>query len=373
MSGGAMSQIYCIRRRKKGKHLTYEDRQELEHLVKLNGKAPRKRKKSQRELARMLGVSVATISREIQRGHVLLKDSEWRDYASYSADVAQDDYDEKATRKGPGLKIGKDYALSNHIEKKIIEEKYSPDAIVMEISSGKYTFETTLSTRTIYNYIDKEVFVNVTNKDLPREGKTQKRTHKRIRRANRNVGGKSISERPEEANERIEYGHWEMDCIESGRGKGKGKKRSCLLVMVERITRDTIIFKLSAQTQAQVQKRIDRLEKAMGKKRFAKKFKSITVDNGSEFLDWAMLESSCLVPDARRTEIYYCHPYSSWERGSNEQRNGHIRRFIPKGSDISKYTNRQIKEIESWLNNYPRKVLNGMSAVDMIKSLGLAA
>src|SRR5690625_4241241 len=102
-----MSQVYCIRRRRKGKHLNYTDRQELEHLVKENHKAPRKDKKNQSELAAMLGVSKATISRELKRGRVVLKDTQWREYESYSADVAQDDYDRKATHKGAGLKIGK--------------------------------------------------------------------------------------------------------------------------------------------------------------------------------------------------------------------------------------------------------------------------
>ena len=199
--------------------------------------------------------------------------------------------------------------------------------------------------------------------------KSQKRKYKRVRKAFKNVGGKSISQRPEEANERLEYGHWEMDCVESGKRKGC----SCLLVLVERMTRETIIFKLPSQTQAEVRKKLDRLERKMGKKRFAKKFKSITVDNGSEFLDWVMLEKSCLVQEGKRTAIYYCHPYSSWERGSNEQRNGHIRRFIPKGSDISKYTNKRIKEIEKWLNSYPRRVLKGLSAIEVLEELKLAS
>lgn len=368
-SGGAMSQVYCIRRRKKGKHLNFEERQELEYLIKENEKLPKKAKRTQRELAKLLGVSAATINREYKRGRIILRDSQWRDYTGYSADVAQDDYDKKATKKGVPIKIGKDHALANHIEKKIINEKYSPDAVIMELSTGKYKFETMICTRTLYNYIDKGVFLNLTNKDLPREGKTQKRGYKRVRKALKNIGGKSISQRPEQVNKRHEYGHWEMDCIESGKQNG----RSCLLVLVERKFRETIIFKLSAQTQSQVKSKINSLERTLGRKRFSRKFKSITVDNGSEFLGWEALEASCLNKGLKRTQIYYCHPYSSWERGSNEQRNGQIRRFIPKGSDISKYSNKRIKEIEDWLNNYPRRVLNGMSARDLIKSLSLTA
>ncbi len=364
-----MSQVYCIRRRKKRKHLTYVERQELEYLVKKNHAAPKKKQKTQNELATIIGVSPATMSRELKRGYVMLRDSEWRYYVSYSADIAQDDYDKKATNKGPDLKIGKDHALAKHIESKILEDKYSPDAIIMEIAEGKYKFDTSICTRTLYNYIDAGIFANITNKDLPREGKAPKRGYRRIRKAHRNIGGKCISERPKEADERLEYGHWEMDCIESGKCRG----RCCLLVLVERMTRETLIFKLPSQTQKEVEKRLSRLERKMGRKRFAKKFKSITVDNGSEFLGWSTLEKSCLVQTKARTRIYYCHPYSAWERGSNEQINGHIRRFIPKGSDISKYTHKRIKDIQDWLNDYPRRILDGISARDLLKKQGLAA
>ena len=364
-----MSQVYCTRRRRVGKHLDYVERQELEYWVKQNHELSKRKRKSQAKLARILGVSESTISRELRRGRVVLLDTELREYVSYSADVAQADYDKKATHKGAGLKIGQDHTLAKHIEKKIVEEKYSPNAVIMEIKSNKYRFETTICTRTVYNYIDWGVFANITNKDLPRQGKATKRKHKRTRKALHNVRGKSIIERPEEANNRLEYGHWEMDCIESGRRKG----RSCLLVMVERMTRETLIFKLPCQKQAKVQKRLDGLERKMGKRRFAEKFKTITVDNGSEFLDWESLETSCLAPETKRTAIYYCHPYSAWERGTNEQTNGQIRRFIPKGSDISKYSHKRIKHIEHWLNNYPRKILNGMSAVDLINQLGLCS
>ena len=107
----------------------------------------------------------------------------------------------------------------------------------------------------------------------------------------------------------------------------------------------------------------------MGRKRFTKKFKSITVDSGSEFLGWKSLERFVPAKNKVRTQIYYCHPYSAWERGSNEQINGHIRRFIPKGSDISRYTHKQIKKIQDWLNNYPRRILGGISVLDLLEQL----
>ncbi len=94
----------------------------------------------------------------------------------------------------------------------------------------------------------------------------------------------------------------------------------------------------------------------MGKEAFRTVYKSITADNGGEFLDYEAMERS--VSGGSRTYVYYAHPYSSWERGSNENANRIIRRFIPKGCDISKFTRKQIQAIEDWINNYPRKILD---------------
>ncbi len=101
-----------------------------------------------------------------------------------------------------------------------------------------------------------------------------------------------------------------------------------------------------------------------GREAFKAVFKFITADNGSEFLDYEALEASVLGTFSR-TRIYYAHPYSSWERGSNENANRIIRRFIPKGCDISKFTHKQIKRIEEWINNYPRKILDFKTAEEM--------
>src|SRR5690554_3619862 len=97
-----MSYVHCTRRRRKGKHLDYAERQELEWLVRENHEAAKSKRKTQKQLAQLLDVSEATLSRELKRGRVVLRDSDWREYVSYSADVAQADYDRKATLKGPG-------------------------------------------------------------------------------------------------------------------------------------------------------------------------------------------------------------------------------------------------------------------------------
>jgi len=77
------------------------------------------------------------------------------------------------------------------------------------------------------------------------------------------------------------------------------------------------------------------------------------------------LEASCLRKGEKRTTWYYAHPYSAWERGSNENANRLIRRFAPKGTDIGKLTNKDIRRIENWMNNYPRRMFGYKTAKDM--------
>ena len=145
---------------------------------------------------------------------------------------------------------------------------------------------------------------------------------------------------------------WEIDLVVGGKGKGS----TALLTLIERKTRKQIIRKLKNKTQKAVIRAINGIERQMGSEAFRTVFRSITADNGSAFLDYEALEHS--VSSGSRTHIYYAHPYSSWERGSNENGNRIIRRFIPKGCDISKYTRKQIQAVEDWINNYPRKVLD---------------
>ena len=108
---------------------------------------------------------------------------------------------------------------------------------------------------------------------------------------------------------------------------------------------------------------LDKLEHTMGIEKFKNIFKTITMDNGCEFQDFRGIEKN------NRTITYYCHPYSSCERGSNENQNKLIRRHVPKGCDISKYSNEDIKNIQDWLNNYPRKIFNGKSSNEVLKEI----
>jgi len=193
---------------------------------------------------------------------------------------------------------------------------------------------------------------------VKRNGK--KRGYSSTRVAHNNLKGTSIELRPAVVETREEYGHWEMDLVLGGIGKGK----NALLVLTERQSRQQIIRKIDDKTQRSVQQAIDKLERKTGR-RFKEIFKTITVDNGSEFLDSERLESSIKDPSQKRFKLYYAHPYSAWERGSNENANKLIRRFIPKGASISKLRNKDIQRIENWMNNYPRRILGYQCANDL--------
>lgn len=349
-----MSQTHCTTTRRRFKHITMRERYQIEVLLK--------EKRKPIEIAKLLGKDKRTIEREITRGTVKLLSSELTYVEKYCADTAQNDYDKNAANKGACLKIGHDHELAEHIEKKIIKEKYSPDAVIGEIRAKGLKFETSICTKTLYNYIDKEVFAKISNKDLPVKRTARKNHHKRVRIAHQNLKGTSIEDRPDEVDSREEEGHWEMDCVVGG--KGKGKSKAVLLVLTERKTRKEIIRKMANKTQKSVKKALDRLEKEYGA-RFYKVFKTITIDNGSEFLNSKELESSVRKQGLQRVKVYYAHPYSAWERGSNENANKMIRRFIPKGADIGKLKKSDIQRIENWMNNYPRKIHGYKSANDV--------
>ena len=150
-----------------------------------------------------------------------------------------------------------------------------------------------------------------------------------------------------------------------------------LLVLTERKTRQEIIVLIPNRKAETIVKALDALERKFGAVNFRKIFRSITVDNGSEFAAAEELERSAVNKAIPRTKVYFCHPYSSWERGSNENVNGMIRRKHPKGTDFSKVSAAEIARTEAWVNSYPRKILGYMSSEIMfrqcLRELGIAA
>lgn len=321
------------------KQLTFNDRLRIEVLLKA-GHTPK-------EIAEIIHVHISTIYRELKRGTFEALNSDLTTEARYSPDIAQEYINGVLAAKGADLKIGSEQAFADRIEEIIINEGYSPAAALAKVKAEGFDFS--ICVTTLYSYIDKGIFLNLTLKDLPEKRKGEKK-HKRKTTQKRATKGESIENRPEEIATRQEFGHWEMDTVVGARGISK----KSLLVLTERKTRKEIIVLLKDHTSAAVVKALDRLERKLGKK-FREIFKSITVDNGSEFADWEGMERSKR-NKKKRTKIYYCHPYSSWERGSNENQNKLVRRHIPKGVNFDDKTQGDIDNIAEWINNYPRRL-----------------
>lgn len=335
------------------KHLSQNDRIKMETMLNSGHKVV--------EVAEYLHVHRSTIYREMKRGEYTHRNSDYTEETRYSSDLGQKNHDWNAQGKGRNIKIGNDRPLAEYIEGKIIEDKYSPEAALAAAAESGIEFTASISVRTLYRYIDKGIFLKLTNKDLPVKGK-RKKHNKRVRVQKRASAGESIENRPDEVKDREIFGHWEMDTV-----KGKqGVTKSCMLVLTERKTRDEIIVKLPDQKAASVVEAIDRLERKWGDM-FTKVFRSITVDNGVEFSDYEGLERSVLHEGEKRTFAFYCHPYSSWERGSNENNNRLIRRHIPKGEDFDEKQDRDIEYIENWINNYPRGIFGFKTSAQLFE------
>lgn len=332
-------------KRKGTKNLTRTQRLMLEDCVNAG--------LSKKVIAEKLGVCLSTVYKEIQRGLYYKKVRSWTGYygeahykevQAYSAQIAQDKYDLAMTAKGRPLKLGNDYDFVRYVERRVLMDGLSPCAVLGEINRNNL-FRTRISKATLYRYIADGIFMNITMKDLP-VGLRKK--HYRKAQAKRPPKGTSIEKRPCKVDERKEFGHWEMDCV-----VGKQSTRHVLLVLTERLTRKEVIFRMPNRKTESVIRCLNVLERRYGKL-FRKVFKTITVDNGSEFSDFGGMEKSSY--RGKRVRVYYCHPYTSCERGSNERLNREIRRRIPKGSDISKFTDDEIRAVEDWVNAYPREI-----------------
>jgi IS30 family transposase len=355
-----MRQRNYIIRRRKNKHINYEERVLIEHLYNIQ-------KLNKSEIARQIGKHRTTISREIKKGLVTLKNSDYSERKEYVARKAQETYDINATAKGPSLKIANDHKLATYIEN-MIKEKYSPEVIVEKMCKNK-ELKTKIHWKTIYNYIDKKI-IDIDREDLTygkyktkNKGKKKESLVKKI-----NKEGRTIHDRPQEVDQRRELGHWEMDVVI---GKKKGKE-PVLLVLSERKSRREKIVLMKDKTQASVIKALDKIERRMGARKFRKTFKTITTDNGSEFLNYKGIERSYTKSKKPRVKQYYADAYSSWQRGTNENINKMIRRFLPKGQSFKGLTNEEVERIERWINNYPRKMF-GFKSSNEIYSEYIAA
>ena len=183
------------------------------------------------------------------------------------------------------------------------------------------------------------------NIDLPEKVGRKQRTTKNKARRNVKVLGTSIEERPESVEERQEFGHWEIDTVVGNINADE----PVLLTLVERKTRFEKIFKIAGQKADDVDQTLKIFIESLNGLE-AEIFKSVTSDNGSEFANLSNL--------SEETEVYFCHPYASFERGTSENQHKIIRRFLPKHHSLKEVKENQIQRIQQWMNDYPRRILD---------------
>lgn len=328
---------------RKHKHLSYEERMTIQIRLKDGCTAYR--------IAKELKRPINTVINEIKRGTVpqIIQNKK---VMIYLADAGEAIYNRN--RKHCGRKF-KRFICSDFIDdvcEEIKDKNWSVDAAVgFTIKSGKYSQEDTVCTKTLYHYIDLGL-LEITNLDLPLKVRRSTKP-KRIRHHKMKLGT-SIDERPKSVDTREEFGHWEIDTV---RGL-KSKEDNVLLTITERQTRNSIIRLIPSKTADAVKKALEEIKTLFGSK-FSQVFKTITGDNGLEFAELSTLEKDT------ETKVYFAHPYSSHERGTNERHNGLIRRFIPKGVQISKFDIEYIAFIEDWCNQLPRKILGYQSPEEL--------
>ena len=302
-------------------------------------------------IAKALGFAPSTIYREVKHGlyeHMGAETTKrpWH----YSAQIAQDCADFQATSRCPDIKLGSNHAYVKDVAQQIALG-VSVDTIVnVRKKNGQWT----VSTTTLYRYIDRGYILNVTNKQLPEKLRRKQRKHNTVKAA-RAPKGLPIDRRPPHIADRAAFGHWEFDSVI---GKAKGQKQS-ILTLTERKTRFEIIFRSTAKTSAATVKALNKIIQQFPQGAF----QTITVDNGSEFQDCYGMEHDAL--GSKRLTVYYAHPYSSWERGSNERNNRIIRRYFPKGKSLAKVTQKQCDAVAASINAMPRKILGWQSAAEL--------
>lgn len=263
----------------------------------------------------------------------------------YDHHVGQDVYDENRLNSGRRPKWADSDQFTDWADDKMLNDKWSLDATVNH--AKRYDlFDASLipSTTTLYNWIDRGI---MKTKNIDLLEKTQRNTKENKPKVNENkrVLGQSIEKRDSEIETREEFGHWEIDTVIGH----KQKMDPVLLTLVEQKTRFEVIMKIHGKDAVAVNKALISLKERAGEN-FSQIFKTITSDNGSEF-------SGLHEEFHEAVEIYFAHPYASWERGTSENQHKIIRRFLPKGSSFLDISEKQCLRIQQWMNDYPRKIL----------------
>ncbi len=307
-------------------HLTIEERCCIREYYKKG--------KSFREIARLVGRDVGTISREINRNKSFMNCK-----PAYYPHTAQKKYLLRRSYCHRGMFWNE--KVIDYINDKLLQT-WSPEQIANTPCEIKLP-----SFKTIYRWIYEKYLVNGNVKVLRKKGKTRKR----LGNGGRFTTGKSIRKRDKSVYKRKEFGHWEADTVVSG----KGKTKACFATLAERTTRYYIAVKIPNRSGESMAKAIIKTLGELPKEAV----KTITCDRGSEFASWRQIEK------ALNCNMYFADPYCAWQKGTNENLNGLLREFYPKGRNLERVSDKTLKKNLALINARPKKVLNYQKPVDL--------
>lgn len=320
--------------RKRGQHLQREDRGAIQRLKRLGY--------SNRAIAREIGCAPTTVGNELRRGTPPRRSNKGR-APGYSAKRGHAVYSANRIRSHKPHKLNCCGGFAVWVGKQVRERQWSFDACVGYAKlHGLFKESELVCTKTLYN----ELWagrLTLTLFEMPEVLKRKSRKGKN--RQNKRILGNSIELRPEIAAKREEEGHWECDTVV---GLRSGKE-SVVLTLIEKKTENYLAIRIPGKTSGAVMAAMMALRDEYGD-RFGHVFKTIIVDNGSEFADFSEVEQW-------GAEVYFAHPYTSWERPQNERHNGLFRQYVPKGVSIEKFSDEDILAFADELNGRPRRKL----------------
>lgn len=324
------------------KRLSFEEREEISRLLEVGN--------SLRSIARVINRNVSTVSREVARFN--------KGVFEYRAISAQ----KRASKSARKRRFDKRKLLLNLPLQKIVREKlnlyWSPEQIAIFLKKNYQSTDMHISGDSIYTYIyilpRGELREELTRCLRQQHKKRHKQGHSQAGQTSNLEDMLSIEERPVEVEDRSIPGHWEGDLI-----IGDGRKQTALGTMVERTTRTVILVPLKNKTAFEVRK-----EFAKEIKKLPKQMRlTMTYDQGREMAQHKLFTKET------KMQVYFAHPKSPWERGTNENTNGLIRQFFPKGTDFTKVTRKEIKRVQDLLNGRPRKALDFRTPFEVMNEL----
>lgn len=323
--------------------LVFKDREEISRLLLLG--------LTFEDIGRAVGRNKSTISREVSRKGM--------DRMTYRALKAEKHAHKQKKKQGRKRKLDKNPELKRIVLEKL-QKKWSPMQIASTLKTDYASdMKMQISHEAIYSYVYVLPRGSLKKELLACLRQERKYRQKRSKKGNpEEKRGKiadmiSIEERPIEVADRIIPGHWEGDLI-------MGKyKRTALGTLVERTTRSVILVHLTDKDATSVRRAYAREMKTLPQQMKL----SLTYDQGKE-----MSEHKRFTMDTN-IQVYFAHPGSPWERGTNENTNGLIRQYFPKGTDFSKVSKREIKKVQQSLNTRPRKTLNWQTPQETFNKL----